>query len=135
MTPAKTGAEQDKSNGKTNGTTVMLFGRWRELALYRAEVLKMSGFTALIPETKEDAAEILKSCALDVAVLSYTLPSTTVEELSDVLRDNCPQVPLISISDQRWPDRRISPTEVVIADEGPSALIAALRRVTKESRQ
>lgn len=72
----------------------MLFGRLRELALYRAEVLRMSGFTALIPETKEEAAEILKSCALDVAVLSYTLPSSTIDELSDILRDTCPDIPL-----------------------------------------
>ena len=110
----------------------MLFGRLRELALYRAEVLRMSGFNVLLPETKDEVAEILKRCALDVAVFSYTLPTTTVEELSEILRDYCPDIPLISISDRRWDDRRIAPSEVVIADEGPAALIAALRRVTEK---
>jgi len=110
----------------------MLFGRLRELALYRAEVLRMSGFTVAIPETKEEAADILKRCALDVAVFSYTLPSSVVEELSDLLRDYCPDIPLISISDQRWRDRRIEPSEVVSGDDGPAALIAALHRVTQK---
>lgn len=130
--PAKTNGAHAKKNGKTTGTRVMLFGRLRELALYRAEVLRMSGFTTLLPETKEEAADILKRCALDVAVFSYTLPSAVVEELSEILRDYCPETPLVSISDKRWNDRRISPTEVVVADEGPAALIAALRRVTEK---
>lgn len=111
----------------------MLFGRLRELALYRAEVLRMSGFNVILPETKDEVAEILKRCALDVAVLSYTLPAATVEELSDLLRYHCPDIPLISISNLPWNDRRIAPSEVVIADHGPAALIAALRRVTAKA--
>jgi hypothetical protein len=130
--PGKTNGAHANKNGKTPGMRVMLFGRLRELALYRAEVLRMSGFTTIIPETKEEAADILKRCALDVAVFSYTLPSAVVEELSDLLRDYCPDIPLVSISDKRWNDRRISPTELVVADDGPAALIAALRRVTEK---
>jgi hypothetical protein len=128
----KKNSSASKGSGKTSATRVMLFGRLRELALYRAEVLRMSGYDVLLPETKDEVAEILRRCALDVAVFSYTLPSTTIEELSEILRDYCPDIPLISISDRPWYDRRIAPSEVVIANEGPAALIAALRRVTQK---
>ena len=112
------------------GHKVLFFGAFRELALYRAEVLRMHGFRVTIAESKEEVLAILKTCDLDVAVLSYTLSSDTVEELAEVLRENCPDTPLITIANQRWIDRRISPTEIVLADDGPRALVAAIRRAT-----
>jgi DNA-binding NtrC family response regulator len=91
----------------------------------------MAGFHVMIAETKEDAAATLQNRDLDVAVFSYTLPTATVEELAELLREYCPDTPLITIANQRWADRRISPTEIVLAEEGPRALIAAIRRATR----
>ena len=102
--PRRRDAKDASSNlGKDagSGPRVLFFGAFRELALYRAEVLRMSGFNVTIAETKEDVAAILKKGDLDVAVFSYTLPTTTVEELAELLREYCPDTPLITIANQR----------------------------------
>ena len=129
-----TGSKQSKqgvAQRVNNGRRVLFFGAFRELALYRAEVLHIAGFSVTIAESKEDVAAILKRCDLDVAVFSYTLPSDTVLEMSELLREYCPDIPLVTIANQRWTDRRISPTEVVLADDGPRALVAAIRRTLR----
>lgn len=117
----------------TTGNRVLLFGRLRELALYRAEVLRNHGFKVVIPRTKEEAKEAILRCDFDVAVFSYTLSSQIVEEVSDLLREHCPGCPLIAISDAARTDRRIHPDETVLADDGPPALIAAIHRVIQRN--
>ena len=116
---------------KAQGNRVFLFGRLRELALYRAEVLRTEGFTVLIPDTKEEAVAAIRRASFDVAILTYTLSSDTVQELAELIREYSPEAPLIAISTSRKEDREINPDEIVIADEGPAALIAALRRATR----
>jgi CheY-like chemotaxis protein len=116
---------------KAHGTRVLLFGRLRELALYRAEVLRTAGFTVLIPDTKEEAVAAIRRASFDVAILTYTLSSDTVQELAELIREYSPEAPLIAISNSSKEDREIDPDEIVIADEGPAALIAALRRATR----
>ena len=126
--PPNSNQKQRVGKDVNKGPRVLFFGAFRELALYRAEVLQTAGFGVTIAENKEEVVSILKRCDLDVAVFSYTLPSDTVLELSELLREYCADIPLITIANQRWTDRRISPTEVVLADDGPRALIAAIRR-------
>jgi CheY-like chemotaxis protein len=109
--------------------TILLFGRMRELALYRAEVLKTRGFGVITPETKADAIAAIEEANFDVAVFSYTLSSDTVEELTELLRQKCPGCPLITISDTGNIDPRLRPERTVLANEGPAALIKALRQV------
>ena len=116
---------------KAAGTRVLLLGRIRELALYRAEVLRAHGYRVITPATKEDALRTIRSGNFDVAVLTYTLPNELVEEFAQLIREYCPYCPLLAITDSNRIDRRISPNETVIADEGPAALIAALHRVTR----
>ena len=97
------------------------------------EVLEAHDFTVTLPRTKEDAVAAIRGGSFDIAILSYTLPDKTVEELTELIREYCPECPLIAISDTGRVDRRIGPDEVVIADEGPAALIAALRRAIKSN--
>ncbi len=112
-----------------SGNRVLLLGRMRELALYRAEVLRDRGFEVKIPEdSKEAIAEITRS-AYDVAVLSYTLASDEVIQLAELARQSCPSCPLVTISKSGHLDRMVNPDETVLADDGPSALIKVLRRL------
>jgi hypothetical protein len=122
-----------RANQTTSGTRVLLFGRIRELALYRAEVLRDRGFSVTIPGDKREIVEIIRRGELDVAVLSYTLPSDLVQEIAELVREHCPGCALVAISDTGRIDRKVDPDETVIADDGPPALIAALRRVTRRS--
>ena len=112
---------------------MLLVGKLRELALYRAEVLRMHGFVVTTPATVVAAMEAVRRRQFDIVVLSYTLSSDVVEELAEQVRQYCPRCPLIAISDTRRTDKRILPDETVFAEDGPAALIAALRRVCRDA--
>jgi CheY-like chemotaxis protein len=115
------------------GNRVMIVGLLRELALYRAEVLRDRGFQVLTPETIEEAIAIIEQGHLDVAVLSYTLPDTSVKTIAETLREHCPDCPIVAIVQTNRLDRTIAPDAVVLADEGPPALVAALKKLLRES--
>ena len=116
---------------KTIGNRVLMFGRIRELALYRAEVLRDRGFQVATPESREEAIAAIRKGGFDIAVLTYTLSNDTVLELSELVREYCPNCPVVVISASKLMDREIRPDHIVRADDGPSALIAALHRVTR----
>lgn len=110
---------------------ILLFGKIRELALYRAEVLRAHGFFVAIPESKEDAVAAIRQGDYDVAVFTYTLSNDTVEELAELVRQHCSDCRLITISDTKLPDLKINPDANVLADEGPKALLQALRETLR----
>ena len=130
-------ASASKDRGKDNNgqLRVLLFGKMRELALYRAEVLKSMGYTVLVPETKADAIATIDRGGFEVAILSYTLASDTVKELADRIRQKCPGCPLLTISQNSTTDAMVEPDEVVLAELGPPGLVAALRRAMKKRTQ
>jgi CheY-like chemotaxis protein len=109
--------------------TVLMLGRNLELALYRAEVLRNAGHTVTVPTNKLQALAIINNSAFDVAIISYTLSSKSVEELVELLRQKAPQTAIVSIAAEGWEDRLIEPDETVLANDGPQALVAALQRL------
>lgn len=110
---------------------VLIFGKLRELALYRAEVLQAHGFAVAIPENKSEAVTAIRRGSYDVVVLSYTLSNDTVEEMTELVRQYCPDCRLITISDTRYHDAKIAPDANVLADDGPKALLEALRAMLR----
>jgi len=129
----------ERSKGSTEpakrklGNRVMMVGRIRELALYRAEVLRDRGFQVVTPDTTEEAIAIIERGELDAAVLSYTLSDETVKTITDVLREHCPDCPIIAIARSKRLDRRIAPEAIVLADEGPPALVAAVTKLLRQN--
>lgn len=115
------------------GNRVLLFGRIRELALYRAEVLQNQGYTVSTPHTKEESVAAIRRGNFDVAILTYTLSSETVQELAELIREYCPDSRIIAISNSDKEDREINPDAIALADDGPPALLAALRKVTRRT--
>jgi CheY-like chemotaxis protein len=110
---------------------ILLFGSMRELALYRAEVLRQNGYQVITAGDRTEAVAAIESGGLSAVILSYTLSSETVEEMAELLKQKWPECPLIAISQTGWIDRKIAPNAIVIADQGPPALLAALERVTR----
>jgi DNA-binding response OmpR family regulator len=94
-------------------------------------VLRDHGFNVTVPSDYQEAVKIIRHGDFDVAVLSYTLPSDTVQQIAELVRQYRPECPLIAISESGRVDRRVAPDEIVIADDGPPGLLAALRRVTR----
>ena len=128
--PAKVsaGTAQDKREVADTRATVLLFGHLRELALYRAEVLESRGFRVVTPATKPEVETFIRTGKYDIAVLSYTLPSRIVQEMAELIRQECPECPLLMISQNYSEDPHILPDEIVPAEQGPSALVDAIRR-------
>lgn len=129
--------EDNTSDGKQlkkrgNANRVLLLGRVQELALYRAEVLRDRGFSVQVSTAREDSIRLIRRGDFDAVVLSYTLSSETVEELADEVREHCPSCPLVVIAKTALPDRKIAPDALAVADGGPKALVAALRRVLRQ---
>lgn len=108
---------------------VLIFGRIFELALYRAEVLRSRGYAVVTPRSKSDALRAIEDGEFDALVLSYTVESETAEEIVEMVRQTCPECPLITISDSGTSDRKLRPDLVVRANEGPAGLLKALQRV------
>lgn len=121
----KEGEPQKQSN------RVLMLGRMRELALYRAEVLRSHGFEVIAPETEEEALSAIAHSNFDVAILSYTLPDSSVRQFAELIRQRCPGCSILAIAQTMQYDRRIEPDSIVLADNGPSELLAALRRLLR----
>jgi CheY-like chemotaxis protein len=128
--PLPTGKGQRKKPGPA-GNRVLLFSGIFEVALYRAEVLRAHGLEVRTPRTKDEAVAIIQRGEVDVMVLTYTLPSETVHELSDLVRQYCAGCHLVAISESGRVDERVEPDAVVIANEGPAALVEAIRRLRR----
>jgi CheY-like chemotaxis protein len=79
----------------------------------------------------DEALAIMKQGDFDALVLSYTLPSETVEYLAERAREACPDCPIVAITHSPQMDRRIEPDAIALATEGPPALIMALRNVLR----
>ena len=122
---------RSKRRSNQRGNRVLMVGLVRELALYRAEVLRHSGYEVATPATVEDAFRAIDGSDFDAVILSYTLPNDTVQELAERAREHCPDCPIVAITDNTRPDRRIAPDAVAIAEQGPPGLVAALRRVLR----
>ena len=116
----------------TERNRVLMLGSIRELALYRAEVLQQHGFHVQISTNRAQALDLIQAGNYDVVVLSYTLPDAVVREFADEMREHCPEAPVIAISDAQRPDPIIQPDQMILADEGPAALLSALRHVLRQ---
>lgn len=114
---------------KKIGNRVLMIGRLRELALYRAEFLQQAGFIVSTPQDEFEAMGIIRLGNFDAIVLSYTLPDATVQELAESARDYCPDCPIIAITNTGMFDRRVAPDAVALANDGPGALLSALNQV------
>jgi DNA-binding response OmpR family regulator len=113
------------------GNRVLVVGRQRELALYRAEFLRLAGYSVDTPEDVDEALRIMRNDEFDAIVLSYTLPTETVQQLAESAREHCPDCPVIAIADTEKFDRLISPDAIALAKGGPEALLSALKRVLR----
>ncbi len=108
---------------------VLMLGRLRELALYRAEVLRHHGFDVLAPANEEETISAIEQGNFDIAILSYTLPDAAVRHFAELIRQHSPDSPILAIAQTMQHDRRIEPDSVVLGDKGPSELVAALHRL------
>lgn len=124
--------ESSKKNGPQHGehgNRVLMVGLQRELALYRAEVLRQAGFSVTTPSDSNEALLLMYKREYDVVILSYTLPRGVIELLAKASRKFCSDCQIVAISDGDIPELQNTADAVALANEGPAALIATLKRV------
>ena len=123
-------AEKENFPRKTrNGNRVLIVGRLRELAIYRAEFLRQAGFRVATAVDSDEAVRVLQHGRCDAIILSYTLPKRTVQYLAEATRDYCPECAVVAITETSTIEPPVESDALVIADEGPAALVSALKRV------
>ena len=127
----KNKANSERAHKTAERNRVLMLGSIRELALYRAEVLQQHGFHVHIATSRDQGMDLIHAGNYDVVVVSYTLPDQVVRELADEMREYCPECPVIAISNAHRPDPIIRPDQMILADEGPAALLSALRHLLR----
>ena len=127
----KNKANSERAHKPAERNRVLMLGSIRELALYRAEVLQQHGFHVHIATSRDQGMDLIHAGHYDVVVVSYTLPDQVVRELADEMREYCPECPVIAISNAHRPDPIIRPDQMILADEGPAALLSALRHLLR----
>ncbi len=115
------------------GSRVLVVGRFHELTLYRAAVLRHAGFAVETAQHADEALGVIRRGNFDAIVLSYTLSSEMVKDLADAAREYCPECPIVAIAERRMVDRRVAPDAIALAEEGPAALISALSQVLRSN--
>jgi len=127
--PTRNSGDGLPSKAKKTGNRVLIVGLLRELALYRAEVLRQSGFVVYTPADIEEAVQVMQRGEFDALVLSYTLPNEVVQYLAELGREIRPDCPIVAIRSTATGDRRVQPDAIALADEGPASLLKALQSV------
>jgi CheY-like chemotaxis protein len=127
-------SERQTTPRKTRtGNRVLIVGRLRELAIYRAEFLRQAGFRVATAADSDEAVHFIQQGRFDAIILSYTLSRPTVRYLAEATRDYCPDCAVITITETTTAELDVESDAVAIAEEGPAALVCALKRVLRLS--
>ncbi|HET9284173.1 MAG TPA: RsbRD N-terminal domain-containing protein [Candidatus Angelobacter sp.] len=98
-----------------------------ETALLRMHALRGGGFEVMLPTGTKDAMDILRKKKFDALVMSYSLSTENVAEMTELFRENNPNSPIIAVTKGKWADLKTDVDASVNGDDGPDALIDAIR--------
>ena len=90
------GSKERVKKPRSVGNRVLLFSGIFEVALLPEEVLRAHALNVRIPPMNKEAVAIIQRGDFDVVILTYTLPSETVNELSYFVRQFCARCQLIA---------------------------------------
>ncbi|HZR64822.1 MAG TPA: response regulator [Terriglobales bacterium] len=122
-------SENIASEGKM---TVLMLGKYLELGLYRAEYLRSHGYTVVFPESRQEAIKLVSRRGYELVILSYSLSDQDALDLRELIEQNCPRCPVITLTEQRWHDVKIDSDKIVLVSEGPEALLKAVQDVEQK---
>jgi DNA-binding response OmpR family regulator len=117
------------------GMTILMLGQHAELGLYRAEYLRGHGYQVIFPQSKQEAIAGIRSAEYDAVILSYTLSHKTVMELRELIEQSRPACPVITLTEQPWPDNKIPSDRTVPLSAGPEALLKAVQAIRQNGIQ
>ncbi|HLY98399.1 MAG TPA: response regulator [Candidatus Angelobacter sp.] len=104
---------------------LLLMSSDREIARLREYVLKQAGYFVTRAHSLEDAMAFLNK-KFDALIVSYSLSTENVMEITERFRQHNPNSPVITIAKGKWQDRKIDTDFAVTGEDGPEALIETM---------
>ena len=102
--------------------SVLLVGADLELSLLRTHVLQRAGFSVTRADSRQEALQLLQQ-PFDALIISYSLPSEGLVDMTELFRERNKNSPIIAIAKGKWQDLKIDLDFVVTGAEGPEALL------------
>ncbi len=117
--------------GKNKGRPLLLLSADRELALLREYALRQAGFSVTTADSSKDAVPLLRQ-PFDVLVISHSMLSKNITEMTDLFREQNPHSPIITVIQGKRQRGKLDADYAISGEEGPAALLecveAALNR-------
>jgi DNA-binding response OmpR family regulator len=111
------------------GKTVLLLSADTELSLLRRHALAQAGFAVARADSRQEALQFLQKKKFDVLVISYSLSTENIVEMTELFRARNPKSPIVTVAKGRWQDLKVEFDAAVTGEEGPEALIEAVETV------
>lgn len=113
--------------------TVLLLNRDPELSRLRAHALEHAGFVVTRADSRQEALRLLDK-NFDALVVSYSLSSESIAEMTELFRQRNPGAAIIAIAKQKGQDMKTDVDFTVTGDEGPEAMIEAVHLALNRRR-
>jgi DNA-binding response OmpR family regulator len=115
--------------------TVLMLGRQLELGYYRAVYLQSHGFQVIFPENKNAAFAAIRAGGFDAVIISYTLSKVSAKEFVSLIKQLDKDCPVVAITQRGWEEEDFECDEKVLDVDRPPALLEALLRIAKRTRE
>jgi two-component system response regulator RegA len=102
--------------------TVLLLNRNPEVSRLRAYALERAGFAVTRADSRQEALRLLDK-KFDALVVSYSLSTESIGEMTELFRQRNPGAAIVTIAKEKWRDMKIDVDFTVTGDEGPEAMI------------
>jgi DNA-binding response OmpR family regulator len=106
--------------------TVLLLAEIGDEQLAHKEALERAGFRVIFPPSEVEGRRIISTRGYTTAVLCYSLSSESAEEFAELIRQACPECPVITVSQAGVEDRKVDADIRVALTDGPAALVRAV---------
>ena len=113
--------------------TVLLLSRNPELSRLRAHALERAGFAVTRADSRQEALRMLDK-NFDALVISYSLSSESISEMTELFRQRNPGAAIVTIAKEKGQDMKIDVDFTVTGDEGPEAMIEAVHSALNRRR-
>lgn len=109
----------EKAEGK--GKSILLLSADREMSVLKDSTLQSAGFAVACPDSRQEALRLLDS-AFEALVISYSVSTEDLGEMTELFRRRNPNSPVIAVTKGSWQDLKINPDFIVSGEDGPEAL-------------
>ena len=117
------------------GGTILVVSYDRALLRTRAMLLRSEGYEVRMAENVTAAAEACRKASFDLVIIGHSIPSEDQVELSAIVRQECPGVPILVIIRSESEDAAGVFDYKVNAQDGPGVLLHTVHAVLRRGQK